>query len=118
MHEMSIAVELIRRLEELAVEHGLLRVEAFTVRAGVLRGIVPEALDMAFEEAARGTVAEGAKLTLEITPARARCRLCNEPFAPTVDSYLCPRCNQADVEIVEGNEILLLSLEGASTNED
>lgn len=118
MHEMSIAVELIDRLEELAAEHELVRIEAFTVRAGVLRGIVPEALDMAFAEAAKGTVAEGAKLKLEITPAKARCRLCGEKFAPTVDSFLCPVCNQADVEILEGNEILLLSLDGESANED
>ncbi|MBN1943514.1 MAG: hydrogenase maturation nickel metallochaperone HypA [Phycisphaerae bacterium] len=118
MHEMSIAVELLTRLEELAVEHDLTRVHALTVRAGVLRGIVPEALDMAFAEAAGGTLAEGAKLTLQITPARARCRLCGERFAPTVDSFLCPRCNQADVEIIEGNEILLLSLDGASRDEN
>lgn len=118
MHEMSIAVELIGRLEELAREHNLVRINAFTVRAGVLRGIVPEALEMAFAEVAKDTVAEGAELTLDVAPARARCRLCGERFAPTVDSFLCPVCNQADVEIIEGNEILLLTLDGASANED
>lgn len=118
MHEMSIAVELIGRLEELAKEHALVRVNALTVRAGALRGIVPEALDLAFTEAAKGTVAEGANLLLEVTPAKARCRVCGERFFPTVDSFLCPVCNQADVEIIEGNEILLLSLDGASADED
>jgi hydrogenase nickel incorporation protein HypA/HybF len=118
MHEMSIAVELIARLEELAAEHRLVRVNAFTVRAGALRGIVPEALDMAFTEASRGTVAQDAELKLEITPAKARCRVCNERFVPTIDSFLCPVCNQADVEILEGNEILLLSIDGASADED
>jgi len=118
MHEMSIAVELIARLEELAVEHELSRINAFTVRAGVLRGIVPEALDLAFAEAAGGTVADGAKLTLQIAPAKARCRACGKRFRPTVDSFLCPKCSRADVEIIEGNEILLLSLDGASKDEN
>ena len=118
MHEMSIAVELIGQLEILAAEHGLARVRAITVRAGVLRGIVPEALDLAFAESAKGTHAEGATLTLEVTPARARCRICGERFAPTIDSFLCPQCNQADVEIIEGNEVLLLSLDGESTDEN
>jgi hydrogenase nickel incorporation protein HypA/HybF len=118
MHEMSIAVELIARLEELAAEHKLTRIGSFTVRAGALRGVVPEALDLAFAEAAGDTVAENAKLKLEITPARARCNVCGQTFAPTVDSFLCPVCNQADVEIIEGNEILLLSLDGESANED
>lgn len=118
MHEMSIAVELMGQLEALAAEHCLSRVNALTVRAGAMRGVVPEALDLAFAEVTHGTVAQGAKLTLEITPAKACCRVCGERFTPTVDSFLCPQCNQADVEIIEGNEILLLSLDGASTNED
>ena len=118
MHEMSIAVELIRQLTDLADKHELTRVNSVSVRAGVLRGVVPEALELAFAEAAADTIAEGATLTLQITPAKARCCVCGQRFRPTVDSFLCPKCNQADVEIIEGNEILLLSLDGASSHED
>jgi hydrogenase nickel incorporation protein HypA/HybF len=118
MHEMSIAVELIRQLTDLAAKHELLRINAFTVRAGALRGIVPEALDLAFAEAAKDTIAEDAELTLRVAPAKARCRACGKRFHPTIDSFLCPKCSLADVEIIEGNEILLLSLDGASADED
>lgn len=117
MHEMSIAVELLARAEEIAAEHNLRRIRSLTVRAGALRGIVPEALELAFSEAAQGTVAAGASLTVQTAPARVRCRRCGTSFAPTVDSFLCPRCNQADVEILQGQEILLLSVEGTSADE-
>ncbi len=118
MHEMSIAVELIHQLTDLAAEHELVRVNAVTVRAGVLRGVVAEAMELAFREAAVGTIAEDAKLNLQIAPAKARCCACGQRFRPTVDSFLCPKCSRADVEIIEGNEILLLSLDGASSDED
>ncbi len=118
MHEMSIVVELLDQLEAVAAENGVLRVEAFTVQAGVLRGVVPEALEIAFESASGGTVAEGAELTLEILPALARCRQCGLEFEPGTDSYLCPGCNQADVDIVSGNEILLASVTGQQKNKE
>ena len=120
MHEMSIAVALIDQLEGLAVEHGFEGVESVDVQAGMLRGIVPEALEMAFREASRGTVAEGARLDLEIIPAEAVCRSCGHRFAPDIDYYVCEKCGRADVELVAGMDVILRTLqaregEGASS---
>ncbi len=114
MHEMMIATELLSQLDALAREHGLSRITHVAVAAGEMRGVVPEALDMAFAEASAGTVAEAATLELEILPARARCRQCGQVFQPTVDCFLCPGCNQADVEFIEGNDIVLRSIDGES----
>ncbi len=110
MHEMSIAVELLQQLETLALEHGADHVDDFAVTAGAMRGIVPEALDIAFESIAKGTLAEGAKLKLEIIPVIARCKQCDHQFPPGEDSFLCELCNQADVDIIQGNEIVLSSV--------
>ena len=110
MHEMSIAVALVEQLESLAVENDATRIEEVAVRAGAMRGIVPEALDMAFEAAAEGTVADGAKIVLEVVPTVAKCRVCGVRFEPEINSFLCARCGEADVEIVEGNEILIISV--------
>jgi len=110
MHEMSIAVELVRQLEGIALEHGVERVEGLTVAAGVFRGVVPEALDMAFEAAAAGTCAEGARVTLEVVPAVGLCRGCAHRFEPQQDDFRCPACGEADVDLVEGNDIILKSV--------
>jgi len=112
MHEMTIAVEVFRQLEALAAEHDLARITAVKLQAGVMRSIVPEALDIAFESLAEGTLASGATLTLDVVPCKARCRACGKTFSPTPDSFLCPVCQLADVEIVQGNEILLQTVEG------
>ena len=110
MHEMSIALAIVEQLEALAAEHEAVRIDELTVRAGALRGIVPDALDLAFEAAATGTRAEGAVLHLEIVPPVARCRVCGARFEPRSDSFLCSGCGKADVELVEGDDIILASV--------
>jgi hydrogenase nickel incorporation protein HypA/HybF len=112
MHEMSIAMELLDQLERLADEHGLARIETVRLEAGTLRGIVPEAMTLAFEAAAAGTRAEGASLELAIVPAEAVCRLCEKRFEPELFSFLCPACGRADVRLVRGNDIILASVTG------
>ena len=110
MHEMSIAIPLVEQLQALAAEHNAARVEALTVTAGVMRQVVPEALVVAFEIAAAETCAAGATLTVEILPLAARCRQCGRRFEPSIDSFVCDRCNQADVEIIDGNDVVLTSV--------
>jgi hydrogenase nickel incorporation protein HypA/HybF len=117
MHEMSIAMPLVGQLEQLAAEHQVERVESLTVSAGVLRMIVPEMLVAAFEAAAEGTCAEGAELIVELVPVKARCRACDSEFATDIDCYECPACNQADVDVVEGNDIVLSSVTFRQTDE-
>lgn len=112
MHEMSIAIEIIEQLEAIAAEHGLERIDVLTVRAGAMRAVVPDALEMAFEAAAEGTCAQGARLTLEVAPIVAECRECGMRFEPKANAFLCAQCNRADVAIVEGDEILLMSVSG------
>lgn len=123
MHEMTIAVELMRQLEALAAEHGVERIEEVNVAAGAMRQVVPDALELAFEILAEDTCAAGTRLNLEVTPVIARCRQCGYRFEPELDMFLCARCNQADVEIVEGDDIILTSVtcqqqDGARCDED
>jgi len=118
VHEMSIAVELVRQLEGVAVEHGVERIEALTVAVGVFRGVVPEALDMAFEAVAAGTCAEGARVTVEAVPAVAVCRQCGLRFEPEQHDFRCTRCHEADVDMVEGNDIILKSVTGTQKETD
>jgi hydrogenase nickel incorporation protein HypA/HybF len=123
MHEMSLAIELVRELDALAAGHGLSRITAVEVTAGQLRGIVPTAMEVAFASAAEGSAAENASLSLTIVPARARCRTCGREFVPDVDAYVCPACQVADAELLAGNDILITSIEadqpgGTDTDED
>ena len=112
MHEMAVAVEIVRQLDLLAAEHGLAGIDEVTVSAGAARGIVPETLQMAFRGATSGTRAEAACLTLEIVPAEAECRRCGHRFEPRPASFVCDECGQADVSIVAGDDVVLTQVAG------
>ena len=110
MHEMSIAVDLLRQVLASAEEHHVRRVEKLEVTAGVVRQIVPEALEMAFAILSEGTLAEGAALTVTIEPAQAQCRNCEEVFPCSIDDFCCPGCGQANARLTMGNDIVLTSM--------
>jgi hydrogenase nickel incorporation protein HypA/HybF len=113
MHEASIAMAAIEQAIAAARTHRATRITRIELDVGVLREIVPDAIAMAFEACAMGTMAEGAKLDLHEESARARCRKCGCEFAPDLEthSFACGGCGAADAEMISGHEILLRSIE-------
>lgn len=115
MHELTIASELLHQTlsavrshaDQLSGQAGDPCIEEVEVEIGLLRLVVPEALEMAWQVVCEGTAAEGARLSISETRPAARCRLCGRAFEPTIDDYLCPGCKKADVEICGGNDIVL-----------
>lgn len=110
MHEMSIATELLEQVLHVAKNHDAKIIESVDVSCGEQRMVVLEALHIAWEAVTEGTLAAGATLTLTEQAMAATCRLCFERFRPAIDDYRCPRCGEADVDIVEGNDIILQSV--------
>ena len=110
MHEMAIAASVVEHVLDVARRSGAVRVAAVELEVGVLQLIVPEALELAFQAATQETLAQGAELKITVAPAAAECRQCSTRFEPEIDNYLCPRCQQADVRLVAGNDILLKSV--------
>jgi hydrogenase nickel incorporation protein HypA/HybF len=67
MHEMSLLRGLIRQIETIAGSHGSRRVRVVRLKLGPLAHIEPDHLREHFLAAARGTVAEAARLDIETT---------------------------------------------------
>ena len=62
MHEHALMVDVMRKIEEVASEGGATRVTRVDVRLGALSHFTPEHFREHFEDAARGTIAEGASV--------------------------------------------------------
>ena len=107
MHELSIAMQLVEQIVAIAEEHRWPRVDEVELEAGALRQVIPEMMQMAFAEATDQTLAQGALLSIRDIPAKARCNQCALEFEPEPDNFLCPECRVADVEVLEGNQIIL-----------
>ena len=67
MHELSLLRGLIQQIESLARQSGATRIAVVRLRLGPLAHIEPDHLREHFTQAARGTVAESARLVIETT---------------------------------------------------
>lgn len=110
MHELPIAMEIVRQAVEIARQYNAERIEEVEVQLGVLRLIQPDALRMSFEAAGEGTPAQGAVLRMTEEKLVAVCKTCDCMFMPEPDNFVCPRCAAADARIVAGNDIILKSV--------
>ncbi len=81
------------------------------MKVGHLRQVVPSALSFSFDLVAQGTPVEGAELSLEEIPVTAVCKSCGQESQLAAFPLLCDSCGSADLRIVEGEELLVESLE-------
>ena len=111
MHELSIMQSALSQALDQAQRAGAVRVHQIRLKIGALSGVVPEALEFAFEALADGTAAQGATLTIENVPARFWCENCHREFeAPGMFSD-CPDCNRPSGDLRAGRELELASME-------
>jgi hydrogenase nickel incorporation protein HypA/HybF len=112
MHELSVAQEIIRIVQDEMETHHLTRVNAINVRVGVLSGLNPDALSFGFEASVVDTPLEGARLVIESIPLRGTCRTCGKESDFEDIIIICPHCGSGDVALRQGEELEIASLEG------
>lgn len=111
MHELSVCQGLIRQVERIAEQNQASAVEKIVLKVGALSGVEPDLLEHAFTIAREGTVASAATLEMETGPVRVSCRSCGGGGEVAVNRLVCPDCGDWQVDVSEGEELLLLSLE-------
>lgn len=112
MHEMNLAVTLVRRVQAEAGKAHLARVTGVELEVGALQSVEVDLLADAFRAAALGTPAEGAELRFQSVKASADCLICGESYEPTFGDYQCPACGQAEPQILSGRDLILTAVTG------
>ena len=111
MHELSIMQSALNQALDQARQAGAARVHEIRLRIGALSGVVPEALQFAFEALSDGTLAEGGRLTIENVPARFWCATCRREFEAAELFTECPDCHTPSGTLRSGRELELASME-------
>jgi hydrogenase nickel incorporation protein HypA/HybF len=111
MHELAIMKSALDLALDQARQGGAGRVQVIRLRIGALSGVVPEALQFAFEALTPGTLAEGAQLAIEQVPARFWCAVCAREFTAADLIAQCPDCRELSGDLRTGRELELTSLE-------
>ena len=110
MHEVSMMQNTLDIAIAQARQNGATKIECLTLNIGELSGVIPEALEFAFEVLIRGTMAENAQLEIKIIPVVCYCQECDRQFKPNNNIYECPQCQQISTHIIKGRELELASL--------
>ena len=113
MHEYSIVQSLLNIIEEQAAKHGAKRVGKVVVKIGVMSGVEPHLLQVAFDTFTEKTICEAAELEIIIQPIVAKCRECGEvsEYERNEIFFECSACGGVDLEVLDGEDMILQSLE-------
>ena len=111
MHEVSIIQSMLDIAFDKAQSQGAIQIHRLRLKVGSVSGVVPEALQFAFDSCTEGTIASNAKLEIEWINAVCYCPQCHVEFTPHDWVYICPRCDRLTHEICQGRELQLVSLE-------
>jgi hydrogenase nickel incorporation protein HypA/HybF len=112
MHELAIAKELSDIVSGVAVKERLVKVTKICVCFGKMIQIVPEIFIFALEETIRGTISEGAEIDVEVLPVLLLCKTCGNEFSLADNTFVCTECDSSEIEIKQGKEIYVKSIEG------
>ncbi len=111
MHEMALAQSIVATAEAEAAAGAFDRVEKIFLEIGALSCVDPHALAFGFDAAARGTLAEGAKLEFATPPGTARCFACERDVEVAERGGACPHCGSSRLVVTGGEEMKIKAME-------
>jgi len=83
------------------------------VKIGVMSGVEPHLLQIAFDTFKEKTICENAILEMIIQPIVARCKSCGSvsEFEKNQIFFECKGCGGVELEVLDGEDMILQSLE-------
>jgi len=108
MHELSLTQTLL----ELALKNAAGRkITAVDLLLGEFSDERPESIQFYWDDIAKGTLAEGAKLRFQPVAAEMKCLQCDTVFHPEEEAVECPNCKSFRVRLLSGDDIRLAGID-------
>jgi hydrogenase nickel incorporation protein HypA/HybF len=114
MHELAIMESILKVAVDSAQDNNAEKILRIQLTTGIFSGIVPHYAALFFKMISKGTIAEGADLKFETTPALFRCSQCGAEtqYEDISDMHFeCHRCKSENLELISGREFLIENME-------
>ena len=111
MHEVSLVESIVDLVAEERRKQPFSRVRMIRLTVGALGHAEPDALRFCFDAVTRGTVADGARLEIDIVPGVGWCAVCHQSVKLAERFAACPVCDDGPVRLTAGDELRLAELE-------
>ncbi len=111
MHEMSIALSMIKLAEQSALEARGSKILQIDLEIGELAGVLTDALAFSMDVVVQGTLADTAKINIHTVQGAARCTSCGKTFHLAQLWAVCPHCESLRYEILAGKELKIKTID-------
>ncbi len=111
MHELPFVESILKITLEHAEKAGAQRVIALDLVVGQMASIVDDSVQFYWDLLSKDTLAEGAQLHFKRLPAVYRCWDCGHEYQLDGEHLECPRCGSLRVQLVQGDEFRLESID-------
>jgi len=117
MHEYFIVQNIIKTVEEILNNYPDKKVVKIVLVIGKFSGVEPDLLKTALEFFKKGTPLEDAEIFLELTDLKIKCKECKKEFFRDKWNVICPYCQSLNTEVIQGEEMILKTLELVDVNQ-
>lgn len=111
MHELSIALGIVKIAEDETSKAKAKRVTKIELEIGTLAGVELESLNFVWKSAIKDSVLEFAKRDIAVIKGRGKCIDCDTEFEMEYIYDTCPKCNSNFKGILQGKELRVKALE-------
>lgn len=111
MHELAVTQSILRIALDNAKKVDAKQIKSINLIIGQMASIVDDSVQFYWDIISEGTIALGAKLNITRLPTEMRCFDCGNVFLPGSDTFECPTCNSIRVQVVQGEEMRVDSID-------
>ena len=112
MHELSIVSSIVDSVTESLNAYPGARVKEVRLRVGALAAVIEDSLQFCYGIATEGTPLAGSALVVNTLPVVVHCATCGQDVEiESVQSFRCPRCGELSMDVRQGRELEIDSIE-------
>ena len=112
MHEIGITRSMLSLVLKEAEKAGAKRVKNIDLVIGGLTGVLEDCVKFYLEILSKGTIAEGASVSIRMVSPLAMCQKCNTTSVFKLGiEWQCPHCNNTHMQIAGGRELIVKSID-------
>ena len=118
MHEIGITRDMFNLVLKEAEKAGARRVDKIDLVIGEMTGVMEDSVKFYFDLLSKGTIVEGAEVSIRMIPPMVLCQNCNKTSKLERKTYwTCPHCEDNSMQIIAGRELMVKSI-GVETDGD
>lgn len=111
MHSLAMAQDILQAALGEAAKHEAKKIRKIEVKIGDEHSDESDSIQFCLEAVAKGTIAEGATIEVEVISADRQCPECGFVLPLGIHRLVCPECGHKDLVKMHGDDSPQITLE-------